>query len=343
MPTFSKRHRLAEMLRKCGLLWLLERLRRRGCLLVLNYHRIGSVEGFPLEDGLISATPADFRAQLAHVRRHFDLPGLEAVTRRVEDNFDFRRPTALVTFDDGYRDNYEIALPILKEMGVPAVFFICPRFTTNSPLPFWDRITYVFKTTRAGALALEYPFPFRVSLREPTPAAAATRFLVALGSHRPGFDEERLFAHLEERAGVEVPVETLRQRLFMSWDEVRGLAAAGMSIGSHSLTHPILSYLPEAELRHEMVESKKVLERELACPIQTIAYPFGSPHAYNDLTRRLAEEAGYRLGFSLTGGINTPRQRDRFDVRRLAIDHDVSLPLFRTRAALNCAFGRSFV
>jgi peptidoglycan/xylan/chitin deacetylase (PgdA/CDA1 family) len=342
MPISSKRHRLAIGLRKGGLLWALKKLARRRSLLVLNYHRIGSLDGFLLEDGLVSATPEDFRSQVLFLRDHFDLPPLESVLATAEQGFHFPRPTALITFDDGYRDNFELALPILKEAGVPAVFFICPRFVQKNPLPYWDHVAYVFKTMPARSLTLDYPFPFAANLDEEPARAAAVRLLVALGAYPQPVDEARLFEHLEERSGTRVPL-VLRSGLFMSWDEVRQMAAAGMAIGSHTLTHPILAFLSEAELRQEMIESRKVLEKEVGQPVQTIAYPYGRPHAYNDLTKRLAREAGYRLGFSYHGGINGPGHEDLFDVRRVPVDHDVTFALFQARTVFYRAFGRALI
>jgi peptidoglycan/xylan/chitin deacetylase (PgdA/CDA1 family) len=342
MPTFSKRHHLANGLRRLGLLWALARCTGAPALLVLNYHRIGSVEGHPLDDGVMSATEADFRAQVRFLRGHFDLPPLEAVMSAAEQGFRFSRPTALITFDDGYRDNFELALPILREAGVPAVLFICPHFVVAQPLPFWDFVAYVLKKTTVKTLTLTYPFEFHANLEQESPRAAATRLLTALGNHRSPQDEPRFFEHLQERGEVQVPLDALRRHLFMSWDEVRQAAAAGLAIGSHTLTHPVLAHQSEDEQRREMIESKRVLEEQLGQPVETIAYPFGQPDCFSDVTKRLAQEAGYRLGFSYYGGINRPSHADRFDVNRVAVDYDLTMPLFQARTIFYRAFGKSF-
>jgi peptidoglycan/xylan/chitin deacetylase (PgdA/CDA1 family) len=335
MRTFNKRQRLAAWLNRCGLFRLLELGRRPG-LLVLAYHRIGSPAGHLLDDGVMSATPEDFEVQVDYLCRRCDLPPLETVLPTLEAGLPLSRPTVLITFDDGYRDNVDCALPILRKAGVGAVFFICPRFVTSPVLPFWDRLAYVFKKA-TRSFALEYPFPYRVDLENVSPPAAVQHYLNELDHWPPGFDEQRLFGHLEEKAGVAAPVEALARDLFTDWAGVRRLAGAGMSIGSHCQTHPFLPRLSEDEQRHELTRSKAELERQLGQPITTVSYPYGK---HNDLTRRLAREAGYRLGFSYGDGRHYRTLPDLFAINRLSIDADVVWPQFRARLACSQALGR---
>jgi peptidoglycan/xylan/chitin deacetylase (PgdA/CDA1 family) len=337
MPTFSKRQCLARWLTRCGLLRLLEWWGRRPGLLVLAYHRIGRPAGHLLDDGVLSATPEDFAAQAGYLRRHFDLPPPEKLLRAAGASLAFSRPTALLTFDDGYRDNVECALPILQAEGLGAVFFLCPRFLTSRELPFWDRLAYSFKKA-TRSFSLDYPFPYSVRLDRASPARAVERYLGALAEWPRPFDEQRLCAHAEERVGARASVEELARGLFAGWDDARRLAEAGMAIGSHCLTHRFLPALSEEEQRHELVASKAELERQLGRPVDAVAYPSGKR---TDLTRRLAREAGYRLGFSYSARRNYRTAPDPFDVGRVAIDHDVSWPLFRARLACCRALGRA--
>jgi peptidoglycan/xylan/chitin deacetylase (PgdA/CDA1 family) len=336
MPTFSKRQKLVAWLNRCGIFRLLEWWSRRPGLLVLAYHRLGSPAGHPLDDGVLSATVEDFEAQFDYLRRHFDLPPLETVLQAVAAGLPFSRPTALLTFDDGYQDN-ACALPVLQKAGVQAIFFICPRFVTSRGLPFWDRLAYVFKKAARG-FNLDYPFPYQVDLDQVSRPKAVLRYLAALDRWPQRFDEQQLFEHVEGRAAVEVPVETLGKDLFLDWPGVRRLATAGMAIGSHCLTHPFLPLLSEDEQRQELTGSKAELERQLGQPITTVAYPYGK---HSDLTRRLAQEAGYRLGFSYPGGLYYRTLPELFAVGRVPIDCDVVWPQFRGRLACYQALGRS--
>jgi hypothetical protein len=111
----SKREKLASLIDQVGLLWALKWLARRPGLLVLAYHRIGEAAGQRFNDGLFSTTAEGFRQQLLYLRSRFGVISLDELLASVEGRgFVFRRPTAMITFDDGYRDNYEKAFPILK-------------------------------------------------------------------------------------------------------------------------------------------------------------------------------------------------------------------------------------
>src|SRR5262249_12185632 len=137
---------------------------------------------------------------------------------------------------------------------------------------------------------------------------------------------------LEGGAEVSVDGEAWGRGLFVSWDQIRLMRASGMAIGAHTHTHRILARLPEADQREELVTSKTRLEAELCESVAMMAYPVGSRQAFSDLTKSLAREAGYRVGFSYYGGINRPGETDPLDVQRISVELAEAFPLFRTRA-----------
>ena len=339
MPT-SKRDRLVNLLDGAGLLWALQWLARRPGLLVLTYHRIGDTAGQRFDDGVFSASAQGFRQQLLYLRSCFDLIGLGELIPRLEDTGPvFRRPTAMITFDDGYRDNYEVALPILREVGVRAVFFIPAGYIDRPRLTWWDRVAYVVKATTRDTLELDYPEPLTIDLRQPDRNRATDQILHAY-KRTPEIDQERFFDALEEQADVEVDSEALGRDLFMPWDQIRELRRVGMAIGSHTYDHPVLAQMPEAIQLSELTRSKQVLESQTGGPIYAFAYPVGSPDAFSDTTKRLVRESGYRAAFSYYGGFNRPGESDPFDLRRMAVDWYDSCQMFRFRVTMSNLVGR---
>jgi peptidoglycan/xylan/chitin deacetylase (PgdA/CDA1 family) len=125
----------------------------------------------------------------------------------------------------------------------------------------------------------------------------------------------------------------------MSWDEIRMMRRAGMSIGSHTHSHRILAGLPEADQIVELARSKETLEQELGRTVDTISYPVGDPSSFTLLTQRLARAMGYRLGLSYYGGVNRVGHADPLDVRRFGIERYHTLPRFRTRVLLHHLVG----
>lgn len=333
-----KREFLARRLRDAGALCLLERLARRPVLLVVTLHRIGDPAASPYYRPVFSATPDALRELLRWLRDRFRVLALDEAAERPE----VREPSALVTFDDGYRDNFDAAWPVLSALGVPATFFLPTDFLERPRLPWWDHAAYVIGRTGRGRFTLDWPEPLTI---EPGPGdrSGAVERVIRLYLDGKVPDEARFRAHLEDRAGVAVDEAGLGRELFLSWDQVRRLVEGGMAVGSHAHGHPRLSALPEDAQRAELVTSKRLLEERTGREVRALAYPFGWEGTYTALTERLAREAGYRLAFTAREGVNRPGSLDPFALRRLAVGSADSPALFRARAALQTAFGGSFL
>src|SRR4051812_23358144 len=152
---------------------------RSPALAVFTYHRIAvpGVGSDDYYDPVISATPAAFRAQVEFLRDRFSVIHLDDLAAPGgPPRPDTKRPTALITFDDGYRDNVTTALPILRELGVPAAFFIPTGYLQAPRLPWWDHVACAIKRTNSPRLNLERhpgdPAPLTIDLgTSPTDAA----------------------------------------------------------------------------------------------------------------------------------------------------------------------------
>ena len=123
IAAISKRARAARAARWCGLLALLERRPKRPGILVLNHHRVAYPDACPYDHGVIDSTPEQFERQIRWLQRHFRILTLEEVEEAVAGRRPIRDCGALITFDDGYIDNYAVAFPILKSLGVQGTFF----------------------------------------------------------------------------------------------------------------------------------------------------------------------------------------------------------------------------
>jgi peptidoglycan/xylan/chitin deacetylase (PgdA/CDA1 family) len=158
-------------------------------------------------------------------------------------------------------------------------------------------------------------------------------------------DEPWFLAQLDEQAEVPIDSRTLGRELFMNLDQVKQLANAGMSIGSHGQSHRALASLPDATQHHELTESKRFLQSSLGLEIKALAYPFGWGETFTARTMQLAIEAGYHLAFSSLEGINRPGNAafQPFALRRLNVGTGDSPMLLRGRAVLHAAFGTSFL
>jgi peptidoglycan/xylan/chitin deacetylase (PgdA/CDA1 family) len=328
---------------------------RQKSLLVLTYHRIAR-PGLPANrfyDPVVSATPEEFEAQVAFLASRYQIISLQDL-----DSLDggrggrARKPHVLITFDDGYRDNYEVALPVLSRYDAPATFFVPTRNIENPSVPWWDEVAYLLKHTSVPCLSIDRypgdPAPFVVNLGEkPTEHSRGMAITSTIASFLAGdIDEESSFlARLEQQAQVTVNHQLLGRELFMGWDELGCLVRAGMSIGSHGHSHRALARLVTSVQRQEIADSKQVLEAKLSRAVTAIAYPYGWEGTFSAETLELAGQAGYRWGFSSLEGINRCADLEGAPLclRRLTLGIGDSALLLRARLGLYGSLGRSFV
>jgi peptidoglycan/xylan/chitin deacetylase (PgdA/CDA1 family) len=337
----NKREFLAKALTATGLVQLLERAAQRPGILVLTYHRIGIPAESPFYEGVYSASASTLRRQLEQLREQFQILSLADLLAVADSGFVVDRPMALVTFDDGYRDNLEVALPILRELNVPAVFFLPTLFVDQGTVPWWDHTAYVLKQTRLRRIELDWPEPMSLELGGSNGPSAVARVIQLYLDGRIG-DEAKFRRMLEDQTQVRID-DKISRSLFITWEEASQIRAAGIAIGSHAQSHRSLGRLTSEEQREELTQSRQILESRLTCEVRALAYPFGWPGSYNETTQQLAQDAGYQLAFVSDAGINRPKAVNRMALRRLNIGFRDSPPLLRARTALQGAFGRSFL
>ena len=358
----NKRALLARAFGSIGLIRLLEQMAvRRLTIVVFTYHRIAvpGIAANPFYDPVISATPEGFEAQLRFLSTRFhilDLDAFLAIATKKGGNVGTLtkagKPLALITFDDGYRDNCETALPILRKLGVPATFFIPSGFLDGTGLPWWDHVACVLKQTRVPRLSLRrYPDdvdPAVIDLgptlddQQRTEAITTVIRLFLAGTIR---DALWFLTQLDEQADVQVDTVAAGRELFMSLDQVRQLIEAGMAVGSHGQSHRVLADLDDFAQLRELTGSKRLLESALDREITTLAYPYGWADTFTARTMELAIEAGYLLAFSSLEGDNRPGTEafQPYALRRLNVGMGDSPSLLRARAALHAAVGKSFL
>ncbi len=299
----NKREFLARSMRATGVLAWIERRARRSGLMALTYHRIGDPSSHPFYARIASATAEGLREEMIALSRTRRVVTLDEAVALAEAGCPVTEPLALVTFDDGYRDNFDAALPVLTALGVPATFFLTTAFVDGTLLPWWDHVAYAVNLASVPVLTLDRPAPLKIDLTRISRSEAVALVIDAYLAH-PDVDERALRPELETRAGVSLDEPRLARSLFMTWDDARSLATAGMSIGSHTLTHRALARLSEDEQRHELTTSRARIRDEIGRDVDALAYPYGWPGAIDATTLRLAREAGYRAAFTATEGVN---------------------------------------
>jgi len=330
--TVSKREKASIVAARLGFAWVLERLPRRPSLLIFNYHRIGAQGHDAYDPGLIEASPEQFDEQMRILKRHYALCDLAEAQELVEHPERMRHSRVLVTLDDGYRDNHDLALPILRSHGVKAAFFLATGFVGTHRVPWWDQVAYVVRTTEKRTLRIRYPRELTFDLCE-TSRFEVVEALLSLYKWEHTTDPARFLAGVEEACGVARPLE-VSERLFMTWEEARNLVKGGMSVGSHTHDHELLAKLSLEDQLRQCRLSREILAKEVGVEVDTLAYPVGSKTSFSDVTVRCLQETGYRTAFSYYGGINrSSKAIARYDVNRIPVAA-LTASRFRMRMAV---------
>ena len=279
----------------------------RARLTVLIYHRV-LPEPDPVIPGEVDAEK--FRWHLQLVKRLFNpLPLAEAVQGLRSGRLPAR--PLCVTFDDGYADNATVALPLLKEAGIPATFFVATDYLDGGMM-FNDRIIESVRRLPDGLQDLDDLSLGRYELSGPESRVSAYGAIIRLAKYLPQDAREALSQRLAERAGTPLPTD-----LMMRHEQVRTLRQAGMEIGGHTASHPILTRVEDEQAMADIQRGRRVLEDLLDEPITLFAYPNGRPgQDYEARHAAMAREAGFAAAVSTAWGVSTtatdPYQLPRF-------------------------------
>jgi peptidoglycan/xylan/chitin deacetylase (PgdA/CDA1 family) len=337
MITMSKRELLARTCARSGLTRALEALPKVGKLLVINYHRVGNRLATPYDPGTFSSTAEELDAQVSYLKRHFSVVSLPESLALLAKQQPKRGTAVLITFDDGYLDNYSAAFPVLRSRGVSATFFLPTRFVGTGILPWWDIIAYQVRRSGESWLRLpHYGADFELSGDRETTLMRVLRLCKAEGVVLAEFLSE-----ITEATKVQPPGESA-ERCFLNWAEAMEMQDHGMYFGSHTHNHEILSKLPENSQLEELRTSREIIEGNLKQRCEVLAYPVGKRDTFSAATVRALRGAGYIAAFSFYGGVNYPGRYDPYNILRHGIDGQ-SMDRIRLQTAAVSAFGRGWV
>lgn len=298
-------------------------------LTVLAYHRIIPYERADFADyvPVVSATPSDFEHQMQYITAHFTVVPLDDLRLALTEDKPLPHKPLLITFDDGYLDNYEYAYPILKKMGLPAVIFLATsRMSDPSPL-WWDAIArYFFHTDR-----IDVTLPL-IGAQQLSPDGKRHILNYLLDELKKIPEEEKIaaVAQIREELAVTDPDQT---PLFMNWDQVRDLVNNGIVCQAHTVTHPIMTRISAAEARRQLRESKAMIIDETGQSVFAFAYPNGGDTDYSVDTIAALRETGYDMAFTLAPGPMRWREAKAhpLQIRRVYLAYQDSFEVFEAK------------
>lgn len=316
----GKKELLADVLFNSKVVNLFKRLPMRNKLIVLNYHRIRPTNPLfrtAFDDGVYSVDEDEFARQVKWLKHNtLILSENDLISHNGESGFLPPRssmPCVVITFDDGYRDNYTTAFPILKHFEAPAILFVTTQMINNRLLSWWDIIAYLIKHTQKPFISFDGQKFFLPSQKHD----AITFFQQRMKQEQ--YEQTKyLLSELSESCSVALPDSTLQDQEILRWEDIREMAQHQIAIGSHTHTHRVLSTISLSSQKEEMILSKLIIEENIGRPVLTISYPVGEPRFITAETSVFAANSGYLLGFTTNTGVNDWKNIQPYRVKRIA-------------------------
>ncbi len=297
-------------------------------LLTLTYHRVCDYDTLDLD--IVSASVDEFKWQIEFLRDNIRILSGDEVLDLISGKMSLREPALCITFDDGYADNL-LAGQLLRERGVPAIFFVTTGFIGTSTFTLWDRLAFASRSTKLPRLEIPAQAgkgPWRVEMN---PRDLAGRELRNICFALPPAEQEKFVEAVETAAGAAAHKAERERPPFMSWDEVRALRDLGHMIGAHTHSHVILSKMPLETQRSELMKSREIIHKEIGYLPRLLAYPNGRSDTFSSDTKRITRECGFEGAFSFYGGRNPAAGFDPYELLRVWVSPTESRSLFSAR------------
>jgi peptidoglycan/xylan/chitin deacetylase (PgdA/CDA1 family) len=279
-------------------------------LLVLLWHSIDRTWAYPCAPG---NGIRGLGQQLRWVQQIATVVPLAPSLQALEAGQRLPARAVSLSFDDGYRNQLELAVPLMERLGMPATFFLVPGLLSREVHAWWEVLAWALAcsgkpTVRWGAEEL----PTRGSRGYRT----FQRMLPTLRT-KPRALTERTVRELVDR--LEPEGQAGDQDLFLDWDGARQLVRRGFTVGSHTMYHASLRYEPATEQLRDLVESRRQLRAELGIDPQLLAYPYGQLAHYSAETIRSTASAGYTHAVTVRAGLTRP-STPRHEIPRFALE-----------------------
>ena len=263
---------------------------RRRRMRILAYHNIGEEEDEFSRGFDQTLSPGTLRRQLSYIMRHYKVIPLSALVDAQRRQAPVEQAVAL-TFDDGGQDNYMVAYPILRELGLPAAFFVPTDLLDGERVAWAHALNYLHG--RHGPALLT---ALRQRVGRPDAPEAGTGLVAWVNYLAARCRRDDLLALTDALCGDFAwgPAEhrAAAHRLYLTWEMARAMRSGGMEFGAHGHSHCVMAVMSEAKQREEIELSSGLIRERLGVPAVVFAPPFGRREHYTQATLRLAAEAG---------------------------------------------------
>ncbi len=287
-------------------------------LVILLYHGVTDSQSHGIENYSAKHLQVDeFARQIEYVSKNCNVLSIDDIVTRTRNNEPFGEYAVAITFDDGFRNNYTTAAPVLEKFGVPAVFYISSGIV-NSTIMFWvDILEDCLNLSKKDRITVQLDNSVEFLLREDSEKIQALKAIKSFCKKSNEETKNRILAQVQEQTGVTASVDHASNYEKISWSELRAMNSSDLfTIGGHSMYHDILSALPPEKMASDVELSIRLLEYNLNQQITHYSYPEGQENHYNEMVIDKLKELGIVCSPSAIAGTNRP-QTDLFHLKRI--------------------------
>lgn len=302
------------------------RRRNRNKITILMYHGVVKLPLKPFCWTQISGRKLEY--QLKYLKKHYSILSISDVMDRIRKGLPLPANTAVVTFDDGYRNNFTIAYPLLKRLQIPATIFLVTGCISDRLLCWPDVLYLGIKNTRQQIIDLRQHglkrYPLRTLEEKETAEQEIVEHLKSILYSKKDAILDEILKLLMVQADTNDPNLDL-----LTWEEIKAIHDERLiEFGAHTITHNILSQMDDNEIKKEIAESCDTIEKHLGSKCLWFAYPNGRKEDFNHKIMDTLKANGIICGLSTIPGL-VDRNEDLFELKRVAVGSDISQARFK--------------
>lgn len=304
-------------------------------VVILMYHRVlddDKIDNEYTQPGIVVSRQV-FEKQITYLAKNYNLISLENLVQMVQKNQPIPSRSVIVTFDDGWRDNYLYAYPILKKHRVPATIFLTTDYIDTNKV-FWFLQANILLTKgnlkpaslaeiieRVNAENRASQSTYRLSRHEIKAASGDTDKFIEKMKQLDSEVVQKILNEIKKASDLSID-KCLTKRRMLSWDEIKEMSCDNIDFGSHGQSHQIMLFLSPDMINKELVQSKKIIEEKVGKEVKHFSYPNGD---YNSITKKLVQDAGYGSAATIQRCEENKKGLDLFALKRIGVHNGMSV------------------
>ena len=299
-----------------------------GKIYILYYHRIIDSKKNRFDYFGLDVPVKSFRKQMRYLSQRCNPISLNYFISCATRELRLPPKSIIVTLDDGYKDNYTNAYPILQQYKMPATIFLTTDPIDDRDTFWWEKVGEAINKTSEKVLEINIDRLRKFDLSHTVKKIEAVRMIFSLLNQVSEIRKKQALHHLFEE--LKIDENELRMNATLSWGEIGEMSRGGIEFGAHTITHPILTKTSPEQAEKEIIKSKLRIEEEIGKAVSSFSYPQGDPSTYDESLKKFLKNSGFSCACTTIQGANSIGS-DLYELKRIYIDPKDNLLSFKDK------------